>query len=213
MTDSTDAVRLQRDLMGLGFNPYQSKRMVDAFGPNYTGAFTWGYDGVQQITGNTDASLMTIGSWALASGAFSTLLGGGDFAHYFFAHNVTLNSVGNITTTYDPTSTSYAMLFSDAGMLSVYEAAATGVAGAAPSFSATPTFALNMITGALAIAGALTLGTLTTPGILKNSAAGVVSANSTITAAAIAANFSASGYITLTMGAATVYVPYDTATW
>ena len=117
-----------------------------------SGKQTWNYDGPQHLMGNTDASLMTIGGWAAASGTFNSWLGGSDFAHWYIGHNITLNGSGNITTTYDSTSTSYVTMFTDAGLLNVYEAPATGVPGAAPSFNTTPKFSLNLLTGALTLA-------------------------------------------------------------
>jgi hypothetical protein len=109
-------------------------------------------DGAWTVAGNADASKMSFGGWAAASGAFNTLLGGSDFAHYYIGHNFTLDGSGNITTTYDSTSTSYVAMFTDNGLLNVYEAPAVGGAGA-PTFAATPTFSLNMLTGALSLNG------------------------------------------------------------
>ena len=109
-------------------------------------------DGAWWVAGNADASKMSFGGWAAASGAFNTLLGGSDFAHYYIGHNFTLDGSGNITTTYDSTSTSYVMMLTDNGLLNVYEAPAVGGAGA-PTFAATPTFSLNMLTGAMSLNG------------------------------------------------------------
>jgi hypothetical protein len=143
---------LVKNMIGLGFTPWQATLLGTALAPaSGVGPVTWSYDGTQQITGNTDVSLMEIGSYALPSGTFNTLLTGSDFAHLYFCHNGIVNSKGNVTNTYDYTSTSYVAMFTDAGLFNIYEAPATGVAGAAPSFAATPTFSLNMISGALAV--------------------------------------------------------------
>ena len=124
--------------------------------PPGAGAVTWTYDGDQQITGNTDASLMYIGSWAKASGSLWTLLGGGtDFAHYYFNHNVPTNSTtGAFGNAADYTSTSYSVSLTDNGYLKIFQAPALGGAGV-PIFNATPSFNLNMLTGALTLNGAI----------------------------------------------------------
>jgi len=139
---------------------------LDNTGFNGTSKITWGFDGTQQLMGNTDASLLTIGGWAKASGTFNSLLGGSDFAHYYIGHNFTLDNSGNVVTTYDNTSTSYVAMFTDAGLLNVYEAPATTPGIGAPTFGATPTFSLNMLTGALSLNGQAALisgGALGTP--------------------------------------------------
>jgi hypothetical protein len=182
-------------------------------GGPYSNAITWTYDGDQQVMGNTDASLMHIGAWAQNSGTIAGLLGGGDFAHLIFAHNLITNNSGVITNTNDYTSTSYAMVWSDNGFHNIYQAPATGVLNAAPVLNATPTFSLNMLTGALTLSGTLTLSAYSTAGLLQNNASGTVSTNSTITTASTPSNFSASGRIAVNMGGTTVYIPYDSTTW
>ena len=155
---------LVKNMIGLGFTPWQASLLGAALAPaSGVGPVTWSYDGAQQITGNTDASLMSIGSYALPSGAFNTLLGGSDFAHYYYGHNFTLTAAGAITTTYDYTSTSYAVMFTDSGLFNIYEAPATGTPGAAPTFAATPTFSHNMITGALTVASVTAKNLVCTP--------------------------------------------------
>jgi len=114
---------------------------------------TISYDGDWWMTGNTDVSKMYIGGYATASGTLAGLLGGGDFCHWYFNHNVPTPSNGTFTTTADYTSTSYSLCLSDAGLMNVYEAPATGVPGNPPVFVATPTFSLNMLTGAMKLNG------------------------------------------------------------
>jgi hypothetical protein len=111
------------------------------------------YDGDWWMAGNADVSKMYIGGYATASGTLAALLGGGDFCHWYFDHNVPTPSNGTFTTTADYTSTSYSLCLSDAGLMNVYEAPATGVPGNPPVFVATPTFSLNMLTGAMKLNG------------------------------------------------------------
>ena len=121
-------------------------------GGSITGQNTITYNGDWFLTGNTNASKMHVGGYATASGSLATLIGGGDFAHWYFNHNVATPSNGTWTTTDDSTSTSYSLSLSDGGLLTVFEAPAVGGAGA-PTFVSTPTFQLNMLTGALKLNG------------------------------------------------------------
>ncbi len=71
--------------------------------------------------GNNDVSSFYLGGVATASGGLATLLGGGDFAHYYFAHNFSQNSSGVISAPDDASSTSYVALFSDNGLFNMYK--------------------------------------------------------------------------------------------
>ena len=113
---------------------------------------TINYDGDWFLTGNADASKMHIGGYAAATGTLATLLGG-DFAHIYFNHNVPTPSNGVFTTTDDSTSASYTVAWTDNGLMDVFEAPATGVPGNPPVFVTTPTFSLNLLTGALSLNG------------------------------------------------------------
>lgn len=129
-----------------------SQQQAFTNGINFSAFSTIPYDGDQWLMGNTDASKFRLGGYATASGTINTLLGGSDFAHYYFAHNVN-NVAGVMTAVDDVTSTSYMALFSDNGKFNTYKAPA----GATAVWNTTPTFSLDMVSGHLGI-GATPLG-------------------------------------------------------
>ena len=115
-------------------------------GGNVTQPFTITYDGDQQSMGNTDLSKFHIGGYALASGSLSTLLGGGDFAHYYFCHNVSqTNGVFNAPD--DNTAQPYCSVWSDNGLYNTYQSPS----GSTVNFSSTPTYSFNMLTGQMTL--------------------------------------------------------------
>ena len=126
---------------------------------------TWMADGDQQLMGNADVSKFHVGGVAAATGGLATLIGGGDFAHYYFAHNFTQDATGTISVPDDVTSSSYAQVWTDLGVYNVYHAPS----GASVVFNTTPTYSLNLLngliaTGSQAISGSLAITQLATPG-------------------------------------------------
>jgi hypothetical protein len=123
------------------------------------------YDGDQEIMGNGDNSKFYVGGFAQNAGTYAGLLqnmvGGiaADFAHQYFAHNCSIDSTtGIVSAPKDPTSTSYVIVIgSDAGFLAVFQAPAAGTV----VFNATPTYQLNLLTGAVS------QGSLTSTGSIK----------------------------------------------
>ena len=102
-----------------------------------------------------DASLVRFGGFNNNTGVINALISAlntNDFNHYYISHNVAQSTVGAITTTDDNTNPSYVMGWTDAGFLYAFEAPAVGGSGP-PVFASTPTFQLNMITGALKLNG------------------------------------------------------------
>ena len=121
---------------------------------NLTGLNASFFDGIFADFGGTDASKFDVLSWAKASGDAWVLLGSGsDFMHYGLCHNAIQDPVsGLFTDTYDHTSSSYLMLWSDNGLVNCYYAPATGGAAGTPTppvFGTTPTYSFNIQTGVL----------------------------------------------------------------
>lgn len=124
-------------------------------GGNVSLPFTWTYDGDQQKMGNTDQSKFYVGGWAKATGTLSGLLGGGDFFHQYWCHNVATNqTTGVISATDDATSTSYCYGFTDAGLWTGFQAPA----GATAVFNATAPISFNLLTGYGFLTGPLAIG-------------------------------------------------------